>query len=65
MNLTVLSVGGSIIAPEKVNTGFLKEFRNAIVDYLEKNKQEKLILVAEVVHRHEFGKVLSGKLEAI
>ena len=45
MNLTVLSVGGSIIAPEKVNTGFLKEFRNAIVDYLEKNKQEKLILV--------------------
>ena len=45
MNLTVLSVGGSIIAPEKVDSVFLKAFREAIVKYLEENKDAKLILV--------------------
>lgn len=45
MSLTVLSVGGSIIAPEFVNTAFLKEFRLAIIKYLEENKDERLIFV--------------------
>ena len=45
MDLTVLSVGGSIIAPEKVDSVFLKAFREAIVKYLEENKEAKLILV--------------------
>ncbi len=45
MSLTVLSVGGSIIAPEFVNTAFLKEFRQAIIKYLEENKDERLIFV--------------------
>lgn len=45
MNLTVLSVGGSIIAPDKVNSEFVKAFREAIVKYLEENKDAKLILV--------------------
>ena len=45
MNLTVLSVGGSIIAPEKVDAEFLKAFRCAITKYLEDNKDAKLIFV--------------------
>ena len=45
MSLTVLSVGGSIIAPDKVNTEFLKEFRKAIVNYLEEDKDAELIFV--------------------
>ncbi len=45
MSLMVLSVGGSIIAPEKVNTDFLKEFKEAIVNYLEEDKERKLIFV--------------------
>ncbi len=45
MKLTVLSVGGSIIAPEKVNTEFLSKFREAIITYLEDNPDDKLIFV--------------------
>lgn len=45
MSLMVLSVGGSIIAPDKVNTEFLKEFREAVVKYLEEDKERKLIFV--------------------
>lgn len=45
MDLTVLSVGGSIIAPENVNTEFLSSFRKAIIAYLERNKEAKLIFV--------------------
>ena len=45
MSLTVLSVGGSIIAPEKVNTDFLRSFREAIKAYLERNKDARLIFV--------------------
>ncbi len=45
MSLTVLSVGGSIIAPDKVDTVFLKKFKEAVVRYLEENKEERLIFV--------------------
>ena len=45
MNLTVLSVGGSIIAPDKVDYEFLKKFYSAMKNYLEEDKERKLIFV--------------------
>lgn len=41
----VISVGGSIIVPDKVDVGFLRDFRQALVDHLEKEPQLRLILV--------------------
>ena len=46
MNLTIISLGGSIIAPDKVDYGFLRSFREAIVGYLERNSDAKLVFVA-------------------
>ena len=46
MKLTVLSVGGSIISPDKVDYTFLASFAEMLSDYLENNKDDKLILVA-------------------
>lgn len=43
--LSVLSLGGSIIAPNKPDTEFLKAFRKAVCAYLEEDKERKLILV--------------------
>ncbi len=45
MDLTVLSVGGSIIAPDKVDYEFLSAFKSAIKSYLDENKERKLIFV--------------------
>ena len=45
MDITVISLGGSIIAPDKVDSTFLKEFKKAITEYLDRNKASKLILV--------------------
>lgn len=45
MDLTVLSVGGSIIAPDKVDYEFLSAFKSAIKSYLDENKDRKLIFV--------------------
>ncbi len=44
-NITVLSVGGSIISPEGVDTAFIKRFREAVTGYLEANQTAKLIMV--------------------
>lgn len=44
-NLAVLSLGGSIIAPDKVDIEFLKSFNKAIREYLNEDKENKLILV--------------------
>ena len=44
-NLAVLSLGGSIIAPDKVDIDFLSKFNKAIREYLKENKENKLILV--------------------
>ncbi len=41
----VISLGGSIVAPEQVDTVFLKEFYSLIKRYLEEDKSRKLILV--------------------
>ena len=46
MNLTIISLGGSIIAPDKVDYAFLRSFREAIVAYLERNEDAKLVFVA-------------------
>lgn len=45
MKLSVLSVGGSIIAPDKVNSEFLADFLSKIKKYLASNPQDKLIFV--------------------
>ncbi len=46
MKLTVLSVGGSIISPDKVDYAFLSSFRTMIISHLESHPDEKLIFVA-------------------
>lgn len=45
MSIFVLSVGGSIIAPNQVNTTFLSSFVKEMKKYLEDNPQSKLIFV--------------------
>ena len=46
MKLTVISVGGSIIAPDKPDCGFLAGFRAMIASYLENEPEAKLVFVA-------------------
>ena len=46
MNLTIISLGGSIIAPDKVDYAFLRSFREAVIAYLERNEDTKLVFVA-------------------
>ena len=45
MRISVLSVGGSIIAPDKVNSVFLADFLAKIRSYLTANPEDKLIFV--------------------
>ncbi len=44
-HIKVLSVGGSIIAPDSVDVEFLKKFRTTILEYLSRDLQRKLIMV--------------------
>ncbi len=44
-NVTVLSVGGSIISPEGVDTDFIRKFKAAIEGYLASQPDARLILV--------------------
>ena len=44
MKTTVLSLGGSIVAPDNVDSAFLRAFREAIGEYLDKNEDARLIL---------------------
>lgn len=46
MTTKVLSVGGSIIAPDKPDENFLFEFSSMICSWLSENKDARLILVA-------------------
>lgn len=46
MPITIISLGGSIIAPDKVDYTFLKSFRAAIISYLERNSDARLVFVA-------------------
>lgn len=45
MNISVLSLGGSIIAPEKPDSQFLSDFVASINQYLKDNPEDKLIFV--------------------
>ncbi len=44
-NVKVISLGGSIIVPDKIDSSFLIDFYKTIVDYLEEDKERKIILV--------------------
>lgn len=44
-HVTVISLGGSIIAPRGVDTGFLKGFTRLVEGYLEADEARKLIIV--------------------
>jgi len=44
-HIKVLSVGGSIIAPDSVDVDFLRKFHSKVVQYLSKDLQRKLIMV--------------------
>jgi len=44
-DIKVLSVGGSIVAPDSVDTEFILKFRQAILNYLEENLERKLVFV--------------------
>ena len=44
-NIKVISLGGSIIAPDKVDTEFLKKFHSEIIEYLNRDINRKLIFV--------------------
>lgn len=43
--LTVISVGGSIISPDNVDIGFLSQFHKAVKEYLEADRERKVVLV--------------------
>ncbi len=45
MSISVLSVGGSIISPDKPDSTFLKDFVPAMKKYLDSHKEDKLIFV--------------------
>lgn len=44
-SVKVISLGGSIIIPDKLDIPFLQEFYKEIVDYLTKHSEQKLIFV--------------------
>ena len=44
-SMHVISLGGSIIAPDKVDVAFLRSFRKAILEYLEAQAERRVILV--------------------
>ncbi|HCU30686.1 MULTISPECIES: UMP kinase [unclassified Sphaerochaeta] len=44
-NLAVISLGGSIIAPDKVDTAFLRQLNEALRTYLIEDRSRKIILV--------------------
>lgn len=68
MTTKILSVGGSIIAPQTPDTDFLSTFCKMIIDYLAKNKDARLILVAggggpARIYQNAF-RELAGKVSA-
>ncbi len=44
-DITVLSLGGSIISPDKIDVEFVKSFTLAMTSYLEEDSQRRLIIV--------------------
>ena len=52
MGIFVLSVGGSIIAPDKVNSTFLAQFLGGMKKYLEENPESKEEPLQGCINRH-------------
>ena len=44
-NITVLSLGGSIISPDQVDVEFVRSFASAVSGYLEGDSNRSLIIV--------------------
>jgi uridylate kinase len=44
-SVQVISLGGSVIAPDKVDVAFLRSFRKALLEYLEAEGERRVILV--------------------
>lgn len=44
-NVSVVSLGGSIVAPDRVDVGFIKSFRDVTVRYLESEPTNRIVLV--------------------
>lgn len=44
-NIKVLSLGGSIVAPEQADAPFIKLFRQTVLDWLNEEEDRKIILV--------------------
>jgi uridylate kinase len=44
-SVQVISLGGSLIAPDKVDVAFLRSFRKAMLEYLDQEPERRLILV--------------------
>ncbi len=44
-SVQVISLGGSIVAPDKVDVAFLRSFRKAVLEHLERNAERRVILV--------------------
>ena len=70
MTTKVLSVGGSIIAPNEVDTNFLSEFCSMTVSYLTSNPETRLILVAggggpARIYQNAYKTVLSSYTDTI
>ena len=68
MRISVLSVGGSIIAPDKVNSVFLADFLAKIRSYLTANPEDKLIFVCgggapARVYQQAYREVVSDTVE--
>lgn len=65
MRTKVLSVGGSIIAPNEPDTGFLLEFSQMVTEWLNANEDARLILVAggggpARIYQNSYKKVAEG-----
>lgn len=44
-NIQILDLGGSIVAPDHIDTAFIKEFKSFLVKWLEGDKSRKAILI--------------------
>jgi len=44
-SVQVISLGGSVIAPDRVDVAFLRSFRKALLEYLEAEGERRVILV--------------------
>lgn len=44
-NIQILDLGGSIVAPDHIDTSFIKEFRDFLVNWLEEDQNRKAILI--------------------